>query len=412
MYLNLIIDPILSNFVILSLVIIVVGFLLRILKQPSVITYIIVGVIVGPHILEVIKDESLISNLGSLGLVLLLFFIGMEIHLPNLISNWKVSIIGTFFQIVVSVFVLWLLSFWFDWQLNQIIMLGFVISLSSTAVIIKLLQERNELNSKVGQMVLGVLLAQDIFIVPMLIIINYLGGHKPDGIEIIKQMVGGVLIVGLIIYIIYKKEIKIPFQSYIKKDHEMQVFLAFSLCFGFSIITAFLGLSAALGAFVGGIVLSATKSTKWIHDSLGAFKTMFVALFFVSVGMIIDLIFLKNNALTIGVLVLLVFVLNNTINVIVLRFFCKDWKISFYAGALLSQIGEFSFIISSTGYYTGIIEDYAYQLTISTIALTLLFSPFWIGFSKRILKIANNRLTEIPVNKKTKYKASISKPRF
>lgn len=392
MYLGIIIDPLISKFVILSLVIILIGFILRILKQPSVITYIIVGVLVGPYGLQIIADESLISNLGSLGLVLLLFFIGMEIHLPNLIANWKISIIGTFIQIISSILIVWLLGIWFDWQFNQIIMLGFVISLSSTAVIVKLLQERNELQTTTGQLVIGILLAQDIFIVPMLIIINYLGGHQPDKFEIIKQVIGGISIIGLIVFVVRKKEFKLPFNKIIKKDHEMQVFIAFTLCFGFSLITSFLGLSAALGAFVGGIVLSAAKSTNWVHDSLIAFKTMFVALFFVSVGMLIDLSFLMNNALTIGILVLIVFVLNNSINVIVIALFCKNWKISFYAGALLSQIGEFSFVISSTGYFTGIITEYAYQLTINTIALTLLLSPFWISFSKRILRISNSEL--------------------
>ena len=400
MYLSIVIDPILTKFVLLSMVIIVVGFLLRVFKQPSVITYILVGLMVGPFGLGIISNEGFISNLGSLGLMLLLFFIGMEIHLPDLIANWKVSIIGTLIQIIVSVVIIWLLSFFFNWKINQIVMLGFVISLSSTAVIIKLLQERNEIHSKAGQMVLGVLLAQDVLIVPMLIIIGYLGGNKPDKIEIIKQIIGGLIFVGLIVFVIKKKELKLPFRNIIEKDHEMQVFIAFALCFGFSIITAFLGLSAALGAFVGGIVLSATKSTEWVHDSLVAFKIVFVALFFVSVGMLIDLDFLMKNALTIGVLVLLVFVINNTINVIGMRLFCKHWRISFYAGALLSQIGEFSFIISSTGYYSGIIKEYAYQLTISTIALTLLLSPFWISFSKKILKIADDKGIEFSLKSK------------
>lgn len=395
MYLSVVIDPILSKFVLLSLIIIIVGFLLRILKQPSVITYIIVGVIVGPSVLEIITDEALISNLGSLGLVLLLFFIGMEIHLPDLIANWKVSVIGTLIQIASSIAIMWLLSFYFHWQLNQIIMLGFVISLSSTAVVIKLLQERNELQTRAGQMALGVLLAQDVLIVPMLIIMGYLGGHKPDSSEILLQIIGGILLVGLIIFIIRKKEIRLPFRSVIENDHEMQVFVAFSLCFGFSIITALFGLSSALGAFVGGIVLSAAKSTKWVHDSLGSFKTMFVALFFVSVGMLIDLSFLMDNILTIGVLVLVVFLLNSTVNVIALRMFCKDWRISIYAGALLSQIGEFSFIIASTGFYSGIIKEYSYQITISTIALSLLFSPFWIALSKKIIDKKGNKVSAV-----------------
>ena len=381
------IDPFLTRFVILSLVIIVVGFLLRLFKQPSLVTYIIVGVLVGPFGFGLVTDETLITNLGSIGLVLLLFFIGMEIHLPDLITNWRVSVIGTLIQIAVSVGIVWLLGQYFSWKLNQVVMLGFVISLSSTAVIVKLLKERNELDTKTGKNVLGVLLAQDVLMVPMLIIVGYLGGDKQDLILLLKQIIGGILIVGVIIYVLIKKEIKLPFMAYLRKDHEMQVFVAFTLCFGFSIITALFGLSSALGAFVAGIVLSSTKSTRWVHNSLNAFKIVFVALFFVSVGMLIDLQFLKDNLFTIGMLVLAVFLINNTINVLMMHIFCKDWKISLYAGALLSQIGEFSFIIGSTGYISGIIKTHDYQLIISTIALTLLVSPLWISLTRKIIKL-------------------------
>ncbi len=383
-------DPILPNFVILSLIIILLGFVLRILKQPSVITYILVGIIVGPFGLGVISDESLISNLGSLGLVLLLFFIGMEIDLPGLIGSWRISVIGTLIQVVSSILVTWLLGRYFDWSISQIILLGFVISLSSTAVIVKLLQERGELHTRVGQYVLGILIAQDVLIVPMLIILGHLGGDKPEMVDIIKQITGGVLIVGLVLYILKKKEIKLPFQRQIIRDHEMQVFVAFTLCFGFAILSTVFGLSPALGAFVAGIVLSATRSTKWVHDSLVAFKILFVALFFVSIGMLIDLRFIKENILTISTLVLFVFLINNTINVAAIRMFCDNWKTSIYAGALLSQIGEFSFILGSTGYYAGIIGEYAYQLTISTIAITLLLSPFWISLFRKILNMKNS----------------------
>ncbi len=373
------IDPILSKFVLLSLIIIVIGMALRILKQPSLITYIFVGMLVGPFGLKIITDENLISNLGSLGLVLLLFFIGMEIHLPNLIANWKVSIIGTILQVVMSLLFIWLIGNYFDWNIHQIIVLGFVLSLSSTAVIIKLLEERRELNTKTGQYVLGILLAQDILIVPMLIIINYMSGGEFQFLQIIKQLVGGALIVGIVIYILWKKEIVFPFQEHIQKDHEIQVFVAFLLCFGFSTLTAWLGLSAALGAFVAGIIVSSSKSTHWVFNSLHAFKILFVALFFVSVGMLIDLKFIHENIMIISSLVALVFILNNTINVLALRLFCLNWRISFYAGSLLSQVGEFSFILASVGFYSGIIGDFTYQITISIIALSLFLSPFYIG---------------------------------
>ncbi len=382
------IDPLFSKFVILSCIVIVIGFLLRLLKQPSMISYIIVGILVGPYGLGYVTDEALISNLGSLGLVLLLFFIGMEIRLPQLLNNWKVSIIGTLMQVFISLFIIWLLGFYFKWNTSQVIVFGFVISLSSTAVIVKILQERDEINSKAGQYALGILIAQDILIVPMLIFLGYLGGHRPDKIELIKQITGGILIIGMMIFLLKKKEIKLPFQKYISKDHEMQVFVAFSLCFGFSTLSAFFQLSAALGAFIAGILISATKSTEWVHNSLSAFKVLFVALFFISIGMIIDLNFLKENLITIVTLLVVVFILNSIINISIIRFFCKDWKISLYVSALLSQIGEFSFILAATGYQSGIIKDYSYQITISTIALTLLFSPLWINFVKMI----SNRL--------------------
>jgi CPA2 family monovalent cation:H+ antiporter-2 len=221
----------------------------------------------------------------------------------------------------------------------------------------------------------------------MLIIIGYLGGDKPETAVMLKQIIGGALLIGVFIYILKKKEIKLPFRRYIEKDHEVQVFVAFTLCFGFSIATALFGLSSALGAFIAGIILSATKTTRWVHDSLHAFKIMFVALFFVSVGMLIDLQFLKQNALIIGVLVLTVLVINNIVNVLVMHIFCKDWKISLYAGALLSQIGEFSFILGSTGYFSGIISFHDYKLVISIIALTLFFSPLWINLTRKIIKI-------------------------
>ncbi|MCW3786043.1 cation:proton antiporter [Plebeiibacterium sediminum] len=378
------IDPLFSKFVILSCIVIVIGFLLRLLKQPYMIAYIIVGIIVGPYGVGFVSDEELISNLGSLGLVLLLFFIGMEIRLPQLLNNWKVSIIGTLMQVFASLLIIWLLSFYFNWSTSQVVMFGFVISLSSTAVIVKILQERDEINSKAGQYALGILIAQDILIVPMLILLGYLGGHRPDKSELIKQIIGGILIIGMIIFLVRKKEIKLPFQKYIQKDHEMQVFIAFSLCFGFSTISAFFQLSAALGAFIAGILISATRSTEWVHNSLSAFKILFVALFFISIGMIIDLNFLKDNLYTIVTLLIVVFILNSIINISMIRFFCKDWKITLYVSALLSQIGEFSFILAATGYQSGIIKEYSYQITISTIALTLLFSPLWINLTKKV----------------------------
>ena len=371
-------DPVLSVLVVLSVGIILISFVFKLLKQPYVIAYILVGVLTGPHGLQLITDESLISNLGSFGLVLLLFFIGMEISLPKIIANWRIPVLGTLIQVIFSVGVVWVVGAIFHWQLNHIIVLGFVISLSSSAIVISFLQDKGLIASDLGQNIIGILLVQDILVVPMLILLNYLSGAALSPLDITKQIIGGILIFGITIWILKKKEIRLPFGKQIRKDHEIQVFIAFAFCFGFSLLTAFFGLSSALGAFVAGMVVSKAKETTWVHNSLHAFRVVFVALFFVSVGMLIDLDFLMENLGIVSIMVLLAFITNNFINAIIVRFLGESWSDSLFTGAILAQIGEFSFILGATAYFIGLISEHTYQLIISAISVTLIISPLWI----------------------------------
>ncbi|WP_456458632.1 cation:proton antiporter [Reichenbachiella sp.] len=375
-------NPFLLKFVAIALAVVVVGIVLKMLKQTHVIVYIITGVVIGPHVLGIVDDADLISSLGSLGLVLLLFFIGMEISLPNLVANWRISVIGTILQVIISILAVWLIGQYYDWSLARILTLGFVVSLSSTAVIVKLLQDSGEMDNVVGQNVLGILLVQDVFIVPMLITLNYLSGQETSITEIWMQIIGGVLLIGFVVFLFYKGELKLPFHKTIKNDHEIQVFFAFGLCFGFSMITGFFGLSTALGAFVAGIFVATSKSTEWFHKSLYSFKVIFVALFFISIGMLINIKFLWEHIVIILALVGVVLLTNLFINALIMRGFKMSWKDSLYAGALLSQIGEFSFVLGQIAYFNEIITDFAYQSIVAVISLTLLLSPIWIGLTK------------------------------
>jgi len=383
----------LYGFVILGLVIISLGIVLRYFKQPYIIAYIFAGIFLGEYGFEIITDKELITTMGEIGLILLLFFIGMEISLPDLVKNWKVAIIGTFFQVFFSILFIGIIGWISDWQMNRIIVMGFVISLSSSAIVIKLLQDNGDLKTSTGKNVLSILLMQDILIVPMLIITNYLGGNEPTLQDSILQIIGGFLIIGVIIWIWRKKEIAFPFENQIENDHEMQVFIALVVCFGCAIITSFFGLSAALGAFVGGMVIHASRSTEWFHDSLHAFRVMFVALFFVSIGMLIDVNFLIENWKTVSLIIIAVYLSNHFINTLVLHYFGRNWKKSLYGGALLAQVGELAFVLVASALSAQIISEYTYQLTIVVISLTLLISPFWIALTKKIVysEKKNNR---------------------
>lgn len=384
-------SPFVLEFVSIALGIVLVGFVLRLFKQTNVIIYIITGVIVGPHVTGLVDDTEMISSIGSMGLVLMLFFVGMEISLEKLVASWRVSVVGTVLQILFSVGVVYLLGQYYEWTMARVLTIGFVISLSSTAVLVKILNDTGEINQRVGQNVLGILLVQDVMIVPMLIALSYVSGVPINSSAVILQIVGGILISALVGYMIIKKELKLPFHKVIKNDHEMQLFLAFVICFGFSALTAFFGLSSALGAFIGGILVATAKSTSWVHHSLESLKIIFVALFFISVGMLIDLQFLIDNISEIIVLVLVVFITNNIINSVIMRGFNVGWKESLYTGALLSQVGEFSFVIGNLAYYNEIITDYAYQIIVSMISLTLLLSPAWINISRKITKLPSSK---------------------
>ena len=380
------IDANLSKFVILAIIIIGLGAILRMLKQPFVIAYIIAGVLLGEHGFQVITDDVLIGSMGEFGLILLLFFIGMEISLPDLMKHWKIALIGTPSQVIFSIGLVSLIGSYFDWEWNRIIVLGFIISLSSSAVIIKLLQDTQQVGSPVGQNVLNILLTQDVLIVPMLIITNYVGGTQPTWGEISLQIIGGILVILFMGWILRKKEIRLPYSEQIESDHELQVFIAFFICFGFAVLTSFFHLSAALGAFLAGILVHAARSTEWFHDSLHAFRVVFVAIFFVSIGMLIDMNFLYENFAIIGTLLLAVYISNHFINSFILRLFKCTWKDAIYGGAMLAQVGELSFIIVAIAFKDQIISEFSYQVTLIVIALTLLISPFWISITRLLLK--------------------------
>ncbi len=303
----------------------------------------------------------------------------------QLASGWRIATFGTLFQILISVATTWFIGVLLDWSLSRIVLLGFVISLSSTAVVLKLLKDRNELKSAAGQNVLLILLAQDLAVVPMLIIISMLSGKSPEQSLIYKQLIGGVVITGFAIWVASRKRLKLPFARVIKKDHELQLFAALLICFGFAFISGMLGLSAALGAFVAGMVIASAKETDWVTHALEPLKVVFVALLFVSMGMIIDISFIRDNWTLLASLLLGVLVTNTFINALILKILGNRWAVSFYSGALLSQVGEFSFILATVGLQVGLINSFGYQATIALIALSLLASPLWIQLSRKLI---------------------------
>ncbi len=389
-------DPLLAVVVGAAIAILCLGVVLRQLRQPYVIGYILVGVVLANFSNNILGIRDIIFQFGSLGVVLLLFFIGMHISIPSLVARWRVAVLGTFLQTIATVGVVWVLGAALGWPLRQIVLLGFVVSLSSTAVVLKVLAERKELRTKVGQNVLGILLVQDLAVIPMFIVLDVMGGESYSSLNVLLQVVGFLLIVGLVVWIKRQRRFKLPFAGLIKNDHELQVFVAILLCFGLALISGLFGLSTALGAFVAGLIVASADATSWVQKHLNSLHVIFVAVFFIYIGMLIDLHFFIAHWWLILLLVLAAFAANTAINTLVIRLLGDNWKESFYAGGLLSQIGEFSFLLGTVGFKSGIISDTTYQMVISIIALTLLLSPLWISLIKKAVRIDADYIFELP----------------
>ncbi|MDH5444729.1 MAG: cation:proton antiporter [Gammaproteobacteria bacterium] len=377
-------DPALPGIVAALLAVLLVGLILHRLKQPHVVAYLVTGIILGPHVIGLFSDQQLIERLGAMGVVLLLFFIGMEVSPRKLVASWRIAVVGTTIQILLSVLCVWLLGKWLDWPLSRSILLGFVISLSSTAVVLKIMQESGELETETGQNVLGVLLMQDMAIIPMLIIIGLMSGDVPDSRHMILQIIGGISMIALLAWLMLKETVHLPLAKWLKGDHEMQIFAALIVCFGLSLLTGLFGLSTALGAFVAGMLIGAARETQWVHNSLEPFRVIFVALFFVSIGMLVDIGFIKQHWQQILLLVLAVVITNTFLNAIIIRLLGDSWPDSLYSGALLSQIGEFSFVLAAVGLQAKLITNYGYQLTVAVIVISLMLSPAWILLARQL----------------------------
>lgn len=369
---------------IVTLLIVLFSLVLRKLKQPYIIGYIIIGIIVGDAGFGIIANSEILHYFGEVGIILLLFFVGMEISLPEFKNQWKISLIGTSLQVLLSLGIMLLVGHFMGWNLARSVVLGFVIALSSSAIVIRILEERNIMDSELGKNVLSILLTQDVLLAPLLIITSLMGGQTQSTMSLILLIIGTLFFTATLLYIYWKKDIRLPFSKSIKNDHELQVFVALFFCFGGALLSNLFGLSAALGAFVGGMIMNAGQSTKWIHDTLNPFRVLFISIFFISIGLQIDLSFLQSNWSSLAVALVAVYFTNHILNAIILRLFSSSWKVAFLGGALLAQIGELSFLLSSNAFNLGIINDYAYLFTISLISITLLISPFWIALAEAI----------------------------
>lgn len=378
-------NDLLKSIVIMLLTILLLGLLLKKLNQPYFVAYIIGGILLGPYLLKIFSNADTIAAIGELGLLVQMFFIGTKMEIQTLAKNIKKPVVGVFVQLLLSFIFILNLGLYQKWSWKEILVFSFIISLSSSAIILEYLEKNNEIKTPLGTLTSGILILQDLMLVPMLLTINFIGQKDLTIDQVIPLVLSTIAITIFLKAIFSKKNINLNFPDKLKDDHEAQVFVGLLLCFGFGWLTQMLHLSAAIGALIGGILISKSNSLHWLEVKLIPFRVFFLSLFFFSIGLQINVDFLIHHVGLIFLIVAIILFVNSAINAFAFRLFKESWRNSVYAGALLSQIGEFSLVLCIVAKTQNLVNEFWYQLTLTVISATMLMTAIWINIIRTFI---------------------------
>ncbi|MGQ4646724.1 cation:proton antiporter domain-containing protein [Lyngbya aestuarii] len=375
------------------------GLLAALCRQPPLLGYILGGMVVGPAGFGLIKELVQIETLAQFGVAFLLFALGVEFSLTELKKVKAIALGGGGLQIAMTILVTAIVSLGMGWVTSpaQGVFLGGILSLSSTAVVLKCLMDRNETETPQGQVMLGILVVQDLALGLMLAVLPALDQPAEAiglavGLALLKigLFAAGAVAVG--IWLIP------PLLQLLAQTESRELFLlgVVALCLGIAVLTDRLGLSIEMGAFVAGLMISEVEYADQTLTYVEPLRDIFAALFFAAIGMLIDPVFLWNNLELILGLVLLAFVGKFLIVTPLVRAFGYPLKTAIIVGLGLAQIGEFSFVLASEGQALGLVSRRVYLLILGTTAVTLVVTPFVLRF----VPVAFNWLEKLPLLKK------------
>ena len=381
------IPPLLLDTVVIIGLSIAVMFAFNKLKLPTILGFLLVGVIAGPQVLSLVYSGE-VEMLAEIGVVLLLFTIGLEFSLTEMMNIRKAVFLGGTLQVGLTILAVFGVVQYFGVGTGEAIFIGFLISLSSTAIVLKLLQEYGQINSPHGRTSLGILIFQDLIVVPMMLFTPMLSGKQTDvAWELFILAVKGIVI---IVAVFLLAKYIMPYLLYqIAKTKSRELFLlsVLVICFAVALVTGMLGLSLALGAFLAGVIISESEYSHQAISNIVPFRVVFESFFFVSIGMLLDLDFLIENIwfvllLTFGTLLLKTII--TSIAGVSLRLAPRTIILTALS---LCQVGEFAFILSKIGLSEDILTGDTYQYFLSVSIATMGITPFIFKFGQNITEL-------------------------
>lgn len=375
-----------------------VNFLFTKIRVPTIVGYLVTGVIAGPHLLGLVGSNHQIELLAEIGVVLLMFTIGLEFSINHLLKIRKIVFAGGLMQLVLTAGISMMIAMLYHLSWKGALFVGFLTALSSTAVVLKLMQERSEVTSNYGRTVLGILIFQDIVVIPMLLFTPLLGegaGVNSQGPALLLLLGKTFFLIGLV-YVgnrwLMPRVLRMIAHT---KNQELFMMSIFVICFSIALLTSEMGISLAFGAFLAGLMISESGYSHNAFGQLLPFKDTFTSFFFVSIGMLLDLGFVAKHPGLVFSTVLMVLVIKMVVAGTTAFSLGHTLRGTIMVGFALCQVGEFSFILAQSGLHYKIIPPYYYQLFLSVAVISMSVTPFLIMVSRRVA----NRILQFPLPK-------------
>lgn len=383
--------PLIPQLALIFLIALVGGSLAALVKQPPFIGYILFGLIFGPRFLGLIQTNEQVDQISQIGVVLLLFSIGLEFSIEKLIKYGRVAVVGGVIQVAGCV-VAGLVFITLGFDLLASLFLGALTAISSTAIVVKVLQMQHKLTNTEGRIIISYLLIQDLMVLPLMLIFPFLKEGNLFG------LVGSLVKTGLLVGLIFFFGVNIlpkVIDKLVKKNRDLFIILIFFLAISIAYLTGLVGLSTGIGAFLAGLIVSMTPTAYQAFADMRSLKEIFIVIFFVSIGLLIDPFAAIQNPLFV-IIVLVVSVLAKFIftSFWILKFGYSA-KVAFITSLSLLSIGEFSFILGKIGVEHGIINPSVYSSIMTVSLVTIILTGPTIAYSTTVYNFLRGRVEKM-----------------
>ena len=378
---------IIKDIVIILLVSIPIIFIFKKLSLPSIVGFLIAGMIIGPYGFQLISEIEQVEVMAEIGVILLLFTIGLEVSFSRLMEMKKYLLAAGGMQVLLTIIIAGTIFLLFKIPINKSIYYGMLVSLSSTAIVLKILSDKGELEAPHGRLALSILIFQDLAIVPMFLLLPILATtNLSNPLSILLQLVYAFGAVAVILFVAKLIMPKILFQLAKLRMREAFTVGILLLLLGMAYLTYSIGLSFALGAFIAGIILSETELSHQVVAEILPLKDAFNSIFFVSIGLLLDFQFVLVHPVTLALIIIGILTLKSLIIIAIVKFLRFPLRTAVITGLGLAQIGEFSFVLAQAGLSFNLIEASFYNGFLAVSIFTMLLTPLVFLFIPSISK--------------------------